>query len=208
LLAEADCSPMKSSRNDGQACLLNCTATQSAKLAYDLHRVAQSLNRESFFLVAGIFMVEEPSIVKHPSGFLWGAAVRAAARRRFKTSMQCENAFKERIKSGLEVNKSWSLRVHRTQNRSPEQRREADCRDDQCTGDKRSSGGSARRVDVFSRALGRDIVCWSLADLLKTQAYLPAGLLNVTELRRFDEFYQHVHILSSVRFRLESLQGL
>jgi hypothetical protein len=50
-------------------------------------------------------MVEEPSIVKHPSGFLWGAAVRAAARRRFKISMRCENAFKERIKSGLEVNK-------------------------------------------------------------------------------------------------------
>ncbi len=50
-------------------------------------------------------MAEEPSIIQHPSGFLWGAAVRAAARRRFKISMRCESALKERLKSGLEVNK-------------------------------------------------------------------------------------------------------
>ena len=50
-------------------------------------------------------MAEESSIVKHPSGFLWGAAVRAAARHQFKISIRCENAFKEQIKSGLEVNK-------------------------------------------------------------------------------------------------------
>ncbi|HMJ20854.1 MAG TPA: hypothetical protein VK513_03060 [Terriglobales bacterium] len=50
-------------------------------------------------------MPEEPSMVQHPSGFLWGAAVRAAARRRFKISMQCESTFKERLKSGLEVHR-------------------------------------------------------------------------------------------------------
>lgn len=50
-------------------------------------------------------MAEEPSIIQHPSGFLWGAAVRAAARHRFKISMRCESALKERLKSGLEVNK-------------------------------------------------------------------------------------------------------
>jgi hypothetical protein len=49
-------------------------------------------------------MAEEPLIVQHPSGFLWGAAVRAAARHRFKISMQCESLFKERFKSGLESN--------------------------------------------------------------------------------------------------------
>jgi len=49
-------------------------------------------------------MAEEPPIIQHPSGFLWGAAVRAAARHRFKISMQCENLFKERFKSGLESN--------------------------------------------------------------------------------------------------------
>jgi len=71
-------------------------------LAYDLHHVAQSLNRESLF-VAEIFMPEEPTIVQHPSGFLWGAAVRSAARHRFKFSIQCENSFKQRINSGLEA---------------------------------------------------------------------------------------------------------
>ncbi len=50
-------------------------------------------------------MAEEPSLIKHPTGFLWGAAVRAAARHRFKFSIQCENAFKEQLKSGLDVNK-------------------------------------------------------------------------------------------------------
>jgi hypothetical protein len=50
-------------------------------------------------------MAEEPSIIQHPSGFLWGAAIRAAARQRFKISMRCESALKERLKSGLEVNK-------------------------------------------------------------------------------------------------------
>jgi hypothetical protein len=47
----------------------------------------------------------EESIIKHPSGFLWGAAVRTAARHRFKFSIRCEACFKERLKSGLEINK-------------------------------------------------------------------------------------------------------
>ena len=50
-------------------------------------------------------MADEPSIIQHPSGFLWGAAVRAAARHRFKISMRCESALKERLKSGLEVHR-------------------------------------------------------------------------------------------------------
>ena len=50
-------------------------------------------------------MADETTIIKHPSGFLWGAAVRKAARHRFKFSIVCENSFKERIKSGLEVHK-------------------------------------------------------------------------------------------------------
>lgn len=50
-------------------------------------------------------MAEEPSIIQHPSGFLWGAAIRTAARHGFKISMRCESALKERLKSGLEVNK-------------------------------------------------------------------------------------------------------
>jgi len=50
-------------------------------------------------------MAEEPSIIQHPSGFLWGAAVRSAARHRFKISMRCESAFKERLKASLQVNK-------------------------------------------------------------------------------------------------------
>src|SRR5690349_14772680 len=82
--------------------LPNCTITQSAKLAYNFHvpqpRSERSLHRKAL-------MAEEPSIIQHPSGFLWGAAVRAAARHRFKISMRCESALKERLKSGLEVNK-------------------------------------------------------------------------------------------------------
>ncbi|HYK49933.1 MAG TPA: hypothetical protein VEU94_09415 [Terriglobales bacterium] len=50
-------------------------------------------------------MADESTIIKHPTGFLWGAAVRTAARHRFKFSIQCEACFKERLKSGLEVNK-------------------------------------------------------------------------------------------------------
>jgi hypothetical protein len=50
-----------------------------------------------------ILMTEDPLIVQHPSGFLWGTAVRTAARHRFKISMQCESAMKESFKSGLEV---------------------------------------------------------------------------------------------------------
>lgn len=50
-------------------------------------------------------MADETTIIKHPSGFLWGAAVRSAARHRFKFAIQCENSFKDQLKSGLEVNK-------------------------------------------------------------------------------------------------------
>jgi hypothetical protein len=50
-------------------------------------------------------MADEPTIIKHPLGFLWGAAVRSAARHRFKFSIRCESNFKERIKSGLEIYK-------------------------------------------------------------------------------------------------------
>ena len=50
-------------------------------------------------------MAGDPSIIQYPSGFLWGAALRAMARRRFKISIQCEDALKGQIKSGLEVNR-------------------------------------------------------------------------------------------------------
>jgi hypothetical protein len=50
-------------------------------------------------------MAHDPSMIQNPSGFLWGTAVRAAARHQFKISMGCESALKERLKSGLEVNK-------------------------------------------------------------------------------------------------------
>ena len=50
-------------------------------------------------------MSEGSSIIKHPVGHMWGAAVRAAARHRFKFSLRCENNLKERIKAGLETYK-------------------------------------------------------------------------------------------------------
>ena len=43
--------------------------------------------------------------MQHPPQFLWGAALRAAARGGFKISMGCESVLKQQIKSGLEVNK-------------------------------------------------------------------------------------------------------
>ena len=46
-------------------------------------------------------MPETPSVVQHPSGYMWGAAVRAAARQRFKFSLQCESSFKAALNSGL-----------------------------------------------------------------------------------------------------------
>ena len=50
-------------------------------------------------------MAETPSIIQHPSGYMWGAAVRAAARHRFKFSIQCESGIKALITSGLETHK-------------------------------------------------------------------------------------------------------
>ena len=44
-------------------------------------------------------------MIQKPSGFLWGTAVRAAARHQFKISMRCESVLKEQMNSGLEVNK-------------------------------------------------------------------------------------------------------
>jgi len=50
-------------------------------------------------------MAETPSIIQHPSGYMWGAAVRAASRHRFKFSIRCESGIKALIKSGLETHK-------------------------------------------------------------------------------------------------------
>jgi hypothetical protein len=44
-------------------------------------------------------------MIQNPLGFLWGTAVRAAARHQFKISMRCESLLKEQMKSGLETNK-------------------------------------------------------------------------------------------------------
>jgi hypothetical protein len=74
-------------------------------LAYASHRVAQSFNRESQRDRLGHLMAEPPSIIRHPSGHMWGAALRAAARHRFKFSLQCESGFKALLKAGLEAHK-------------------------------------------------------------------------------------------------------
>lgn len=50
-------------------------------------------------------MAETPSVIKHPAGYMWGAAVRAAARHRFKFSLQCESGLKTLLKAGLETHK-------------------------------------------------------------------------------------------------------
>jgi hypothetical protein len=71
-------------------------------LAYASCHVAQSSYAN---LAARPLMDETPPIIHHPSGHMWGAAVRAAARGRFKFSIRCESAFKALIKSGLETHK-------------------------------------------------------------------------------------------------------
>jgi hypothetical protein len=48
-------------------------------------------------------MPKKPAIIKHPSGYMWGAAVRAAARYRVRFSLRCEHSLKERLRSGLET---------------------------------------------------------------------------------------------------------
>jgi hypothetical protein len=50
-------------------------------------------------------MAETPPVIQYPSGHMWGAAVRAAARHRFKFSLQCESGFKVLLKAGLEAHK-------------------------------------------------------------------------------------------------------
>jgi hypothetical protein len=74
-------------------------------LDYASHHVAQSLYRNPSEIAWEIFMAETPSIIKHPSGHMWGAALRAAARHRFKFSLQCESGFKALLKAGLEAHK-------------------------------------------------------------------------------------------------------
>jgi hypothetical protein len=48
-------------------------------------------------------MPKQTPLVQHPAGYLWGAAVRAAARHRFKFSLPCESRFKNRLRAGLET---------------------------------------------------------------------------------------------------------
>ena len=74
-------------------------------LAYASHHVAQSSYRGPQRNCFEHFMAETPSIIRHPSGHMWGAAVRAAARHRFKFSLQCESGFKALLKAGLEAHK-------------------------------------------------------------------------------------------------------
>jgi hypothetical protein len=74
-------------------------------LDYASYRVAQSFHRESQRDRLGHLMAETPSIIRHPSGHMWGAALRAAARHRFKFSLQCESGFKALLKAGLEAHK-------------------------------------------------------------------------------------------------------
>jgi hypothetical protein len=75
-------------------------------LDYASHHVAQSFHRESSERDRlAHLMAETPSIIRHPSGHMWGAAVRAAARHRFKFSLQCESGFKALLKAGLEAHK-------------------------------------------------------------------------------------------------------
>ena len=50
-------------------------------------------------------MPNKPAVIKHPPGYMWGAAVRAAARFRVRFSLRCENSFKERLRSGFEIHK-------------------------------------------------------------------------------------------------------
>ena len=69
-------------------------------LAYASHHVAQSFCREPQRSCFERFMAETPSTIRHPSGHMWGAAVRAAARHRFKFSLQCESGFKALLKAG------------------------------------------------------------------------------------------------------------
>jgi hypothetical protein len=74
-------------------------------LDYASRHVAQSFYRESQRDRLGHLMAETPSIIRHPSGHMWGAALRAAARHRFKFSLQCESGFKALLKAGLEAHK-------------------------------------------------------------------------------------------------------
>ena len=50
-------------------------------------------------------MAETPSVIQHPAGYIWGAAVRTAARHRFKFSLGCESGFKALLKAGSKVTK-------------------------------------------------------------------------------------------------------
>src|ERR1700682_1537773 len=74
-------------------------------LDYASRRVAQLFNRESPGRIAWGFLImaETPSAIRHPAGHMWGAALRAAARHRFKFSLQCESGFKALLKAGLET---------------------------------------------------------------------------------------------------------
>jgi hypothetical protein len=48
-------------------------------------------------------MPKDTHLIEHPSGYMWGAALRAAARSRFKFSLPCESSLKDRLRAGLET---------------------------------------------------------------------------------------------------------
>jgi hypothetical protein len=50
-------------------------------------------------------MPKETHLIERPSGYMWGAAVRAAARSRFKFSLACESSLKDRLRASLEAHK-------------------------------------------------------------------------------------------------------
>ena len=83
-----------------------CHHRTEQALDYASRHVAQSFYCESPSEIAREhLMAETPSIIRHPSGHMWGAALRAAARHRFKFSLQCESGFKALLKAGLEAHK-------------------------------------------------------------------------------------------------------
>ena len=111
-------------------------------------------------------MAETPSIIRHPSGHMWGAAVRAAARHRFKFSLQCESGFKALLKAGLEAHKVslFEFTERRTEAQSNVEKLVRAMINAQLTNDPRLT---CRRFSNFSRSQRGEIVPGALAHLLK-----------------------------------------
>jgi hypothetical protein len=139
---------------------------------------------------------------------MWGAALRAAARHRFKFSLQCESGFKALLKAGLETHKVglYEFTERRAEAQGNVEKLVRAMINAQLTKD--PAVDILDEWTIFTCSIRGETVSRTLADLLETLVRCSARLFDHAAFRCFDESYQHVHIFPPVWLGLHALQRL